>query len=102
METSNIEMVLADALRKVNEVEKLTQNAKEMQLVKALTESLNHLEFLRKDFEDSKRERLEAKQFVEDINSKLDSVLALLTQYVADNKRAVDGINQYLKDWQRD
>lgn len=37
----------------------------------------------------------------ETITAQLSEVIALLKQYVADNKQAVDGINRYLKDWAR-
>jgi hypothetical protein len=98
-EREELEKELSEQRKRLAETEKRARWVKEMQLTETLEKSLRNLEDIRQEFALSQNERLEVKKVSESMDTQLNEVLTLLKQYVADNKRAVDGINQYLKDW---
>jgi hypothetical protein len=101
-EKYDLEQDLEEQRLRMVETERRIKMQKEFKLTESLVESLSNLQEIRRDINDSRVERLENKKLCESIDTQLTTVIQLLTQYVADNRKAVDGINTYLQDWKRD
>ena len=98
----SLEEEISKQQKVLEELEAKKKWYREMNLTASLNENLQNLKDLREEINATKAIRQEALQTNESIEQRLDAIITLLSKYVADNEKAVNGINTYLKDWARD
>lgn len=98
LKPEEVERELEAEQQKLEESQQRVRRIKEAGVIQSLTLALDNLDDVKARIE--KLESLYAiKEQVDGVQASLDKIIALLGEYVADNKRAVDGINKYLSDW---